>query len=89
MHDAHRFAEGDTVPALRLRVLRDGHWQDVESNQLLSGRRVIVFGLPGAFTPTCSSQHLPRYEELAPVFLARGIDEVICASVNESYVMEA
>ena len=89
MHDAHRVAEGDTVPALRLRVLRDGHWQDVDSDQLFSGRRVIVFGLPGAFTPTCSSQHLPRYEELAPVFLARGIDEVICASVNDSYVMEA
>jgi glutaredoxin-like protein len=89
MHDAHRVSEGDTVPALRLRVLRDGHWQDVDSDQLFSGRRVIVFGLPGAFTPTCSSQHLPRYEELAPVFLARGIDEVICASVNDSYVMEA
>jgi peroxiredoxin len=89
MREAGRIAEGDTLPTLRLKLFRDEHWQEVSSDDLFGGRRVIVFGLPGAFTPTCSTQHLPRYEELAPAFLARGIDEIVCASVNDSYVMEA
>jgi peroxiredoxin len=89
MSEADRIAKGDTLPTLRLKLFRDEHWQEVSSDDLFGGRRVIVFGLPGAFTPTCSTQHLPRYEELAPAFLARGIDEIVCASVNDSYVMEA
>ena len=50
---------------------------------------MVVFSLPGAFTPTCSATHLPRYEELAPVFAANGVDEILCVSVNDGFVMQA
>jgi peroxiredoxin len=62
-------------------------WQDVASEEIFDGRRVIVFALPGAFTPTCSSTHLPRFEELYEDFSARGIDDIYCLSVNDAFVM--
>lgn len=62
-------------------------WQNRTSDEIFSGRRVIVFGLPGAFTPTCSSTHLPRFEELHDQFIELGIDEIICLSVNDAFVM--
>ena len=62
-------------------------WQEVSSDEVFSGRRVVLLALPGAFTPICSSTHLPRYEELHGEFRSRGIDEVICLSVNDAFVM--
>jgi thioredoxin-dependent peroxiredoxin len=62
-------------------------WQDTTTQDLFSGKRVIVFSLPGAFTPTCSTSHLPRYEELYDEFQAQGIDSIICISVNDAFVM--
>ncbi|WP_404787694.1 peroxiredoxin [Altericista sp. CCNU0014] len=62
-------------------------WQDVTSQEIFDGKRIIVFSLPGAFTPTCSSTHLPRYEELYDEFKALGIDEIYCISVNDAFVM--
>lgn len=62
-------------------------WQDCTTQEIFGGKRVVVFSLPGAFTPTCSTSHLPRYEELYPEFLALGIDQVICISVNDAFVM--
>lgn len=62
-------------------------WQDVTSDDLFSGKRVIVFSLPGAFTPTCSTYQLPDFEKLYEEFKARGIDEIYCLSVNDSFVM--
>ncbi|AFY70635.1 Redoxin domain protein [Thalassoporum mexicanum PCC 7367] len=62
-------------------------WQDRTTAELFSGKRVVVFSLPGAFTPTCSSTHLPRYEELYDEFKALGIDQIICVSVNDAFVM--
>ncbi len=62
-------------------------WQDVTSDELFKGRKIVLFALPGAFTPTCSSTHLPRYEELYDAFKALGVDEVICLSVNDAFVM--
>ncbi|TAE57076.1 MAG: peroxiredoxin [Nostocales cyanobacterium] len=62
-------------------------WQDRTTKELFAGKRVVVFSLPGAFTPTCSTSHLPRYEELYTEFKALGIDEVICISVNDAFVM--
>lgn len=62
-------------------------WKDVTSAELFNGRKVVLFALPGAFTPTCSSTHLPRYEELYDQFKAQGVDEVICLSVNDAFVM--
>jgi thioredoxin-dependent peroxiredoxin len=62
-------------------------WQDRTTQDIFGGKRVVVFSLPGAFTPTCSTSHLPRYEELYNEFKALGIDEVICVSVNDAFVM--
>ncbi len=53
-------------------------WQDLSSDELFAGRKVVVFSLPGAFTPTCSSNHLPRYEELHGEFRAQGVDKIVC-----------
>lgn len=62
-------------------------WLDRTTDEIFKGRRVVVFGLPGAFTPTCSSTHLPRYEELHDELKSEGIDEIICVSVNDAFVM--
>ncbi|MGF1486222.1 MAG: peroxiredoxin [Prochloraceae cyanobacterium] len=62
-------------------------WQDKTTQEIFGGKKVVVFSLPGAFTPTCSSNHLPRYEELDSEFKAQGIDEIICISVNDAFVM--
>lgn len=62
-------------------------WQDRTSDEIFNGRRVVVFALPGAFTPTCSSTHLPGYEEKFEALKAEGVDEVICLSVNDAFVM--
>lgn len=81
--------EGKTVPDVTFRVMEEGNWKDVTTDDLFSGKTVIVFSLPGAFTPTCSSTHLPRFNELAPVFKQNGVDEIICMSVNDTFVMNA
>jgi glutaredoxin-like protein len=79
--------EGQRVPSVVFHT-RDGHeWIDLSSEQLFSGRTVVVFSLPGAFTPTCSSSHVPRFNQLAPVFKAHGVDELVCVSVNDAFVM--
>lgn len=63
-------------------------WQDVTSKEIFDGKKIVVFGLPGAFTPTCSSTHLPGFEAKYDDFKALGIDEVYCVSVNDAYVMK-
>jgi len=83
-----RLHEGDRVPDAVFRVRRGPDWGETSSAEIFGGRNVVVFSLPGAFTPTCSSMHLPRYEELAPVFASLGIDEIVCVSVNDPFVME-
>ena len=80
--------EKQPVPKVSLRVRRNGEWTTVTSDDLFVGKNVVVFSLPGAFTPTCSSTHLPRYNELAPVFKQNGIDSIVCISVNDPFVME-
>jgi peroxiredoxin len=62
-------------------------WRDLSSDEIFQGKKVVVFSLPGAFTPTCSSNHLPRYEELYDEFRTHGIDQIICISVNDAFVM--
>lgn len=64
-------------------------WQDVTSDDFFKGKRVIVFSLPGAFTPTCSTYQLPDFEKLFNDFKAGGIDEIYCISVNDAFVMNA
>ena len=79
--------EGQRVPQVIFRTRKDNQWMDVTTDDLFAGKTVIVFSLPGAFTPTCSSTHLPGYNELAPVFKENGVDNIICISVNDTFVM--
>jgi peroxiredoxin len=79
--------EGQRVPNVKFKTRRDHEWVDLTSDDIFAGKNVIVFSLPGAFTPTCSSSHVPRYNQLQPCFEANGIDEVICVSVNDAFVM--
>lgn len=64
-------------------------WQDMTSDDYFKGKRVILFSLPGAFTPTCSTYQLPDFEKMYPDFKAEGIDEIYCISVNDAFVMNA
>jgi len=79
--------EGKPVPQVTFKARPHDQWQDVSTEQLFKGRTVIVFSLPGAYTPTCSSSHLPRYNELAPVFRDNGVDDIVCMAVNDAFVM--
>ena len=81
--------EGQPVPQVRFHVRQNGEWQSLSTDDLFKDQTVVLFALPGAFTPTCSSTHLPRYNELAPVFKELGVDRVICLAVNDPFVMEA
>jgi len=80
--------EGKQVPQVTFRTrTAQGEWKNVTTDELFKGRTVAVFSLPGAFTPTCSTTHLPRYNELAPAFKANGVDAILCISVNDAFVM--
>jgi len=81
--------EGTKVPEVTFKTRKEGNWLDVTSASVFAGKKVIVFSLPGAFTPTCSSTHLPRYNDLAPVFKENGVDSIVCVSVNDGFIMEA
>jgi glutaredoxin-like protein len=78
---------GQPVPNVTFRTRRDHEWVDVTSDDVFKGKTVVVFALPGAFTPTCSSTHVPRYNQLAPALKRHGVDEVVCVSVNDAFVM--
>jgi glutaredoxin-like protein len=79
--------EGQQVPQVTFRTRRNHEWVDVTTDEVFKGKTVVVFSLPGAFTPTCSSTHVPRYNQLASTFREHGVDEVICVSVNDAFVM--
>jgi len=79
--------EGQAVPQVVFHTRQNNEWVDVSTDDIFKGKTVVLFALPGAFTPTCSSTHLPGYNELAPVFKANGVDEVVCLSVNDTFVM--
>ncbi|MDH3630687.1 MAG: glutathione peroxidase [Gammaproteobacteria bacterium] len=79
--------EGQKVPQVVFKTRQGSEWIDVSSDELFKDRTVVVFSLPGAFTPTCSSSHVPRYNQLTPVLKQQGVDEVVCISVNDAFVM--
>ncbi len=79
--------EGKKIPHVTFRTRRNHEWVDVTSDEIFKGKTVVVFSLPGAFTPTCSSTHVPRYNQLTPTLKKYGVDEVICVSVNDAFVM--
>jgi peroxiredoxin/glutaredoxin len=80
--------EGERVPDVTFRTrTQDGQWKDVTTRDLFAGKKVVAFALPGAFTPTCSNSHVPRYNELAAVFAEHGVQDILCFSVNDAFVM--
>ena len=81
------YKEGQPVPQVTFRTRTADDWQDLTTDDLFAGKTVIVFSLPGAFTPTCSSSHVPRFNQLAPAFRKHGVDDIICISVNDAFVM--
>ena len=81
--------EGQKIPSLSFPLIENGEWAKRTTENIFDNKTVILFALPGAFTPTCSSTHLPRYNELSETFFANGVDEIICLSVNDTFVMNA
>jgi len=80
---------GDQVPDVVLKHLVDGGLAEVSTGELFKGKRVVLFSLPGAYTPTCSKDHLPGYVAKADELKGEGIDEIICMAVNDPWVMQA
>ena len=79
---------GDNVPEATLLRLAEGGPETVDLAALMRGRKVVIFGLPGAFTPTCSSAHVPSFMRTAEAFFAGGVDEIVCVAVNDVHVMK-
>lgn len=79
--------QGKRVPNVTFHTRAGGEWRNLSTDDVFKGKNVVVFSLPGAFTPTCSSTHVPGYNDLAPAFYANGIDEIVCVSVNDAFVM--
>ncbi|MBC8212826.1 MAG: glutathione peroxidase [Gammaproteobacteria bacterium] len=79
--------EGQKVPQVVFPTRKDHEWVNISTDDIFKGKTVIVFSLPGAFTPTCSSTHVPRYNQLVNSFKQHGVDAVVCVSVNDTFVM--
>ncbi len=80
---------GDQIPESKLKVMGEKGPQDVTTAELFGGKKVVLFAVPGAFTPTCSAAHLPGYVVNADKIKAKGVDSIICVSVNDAFVMDA
>jgi peroxiredoxin len=81
---------GEMLPLdLKLKEIREGELKDVILSDVFKGRKVVVFAVPGAFTPTCSKEHLPGFVQQAEEFRKKGVDEVVCLAVNDAFVMDA
>lgn len=81
--------KGSLVPYAKFRIIENGEWKTISTDDFFANKKVIVFSLPGAWTPTCSSSQLPRYEELALAFKEGGIDDIYVLSVNDTFTMNA
>ncbi len=80
---------GDTLPSVTFATMTDSGPEAIQSASYFAGKRVALFSVPGAFTPTCSAKHLPGYIEEAGALKAKGIDEIACTAVNDPFVMGA
>ena len=80
---------GDKVPSGKLRIMTAQGPKDVSTDEIFKGKKVAFFALPGAFTPTCSAKHLPGYVEQAAAIKGKGVDSIVCMSVNDAFVMDA
>ncbi|MEQ8689816.1 MAG: peroxiredoxin [Pseudomonadales bacterium] len=81
--------EGDKLPEATLHVMQEGRPTPVTTSDLFAGKKVVMFAVPGAFTPTCSQAHLPGYVVNADAIKAKGVDDIVCLSVNDAFVMGA
>ena len=80
---------GDKIPSATLMQMKDGGPKPVKTDDIFTGRKVVLFALPGAFTPTCSAKHLPGFVQNADAIKARGVDVIACMAVNDAFVMGA
>ncbi len=80
---------GEKIPSGKFKVMKDGTMEDVSTSQLFAGKKVVLFAVPGAFTPTCSNQHLPGFVRKAADIRKKGVDTIACLSVNDAFVMDA
>lgn len=80
---------GDKVPSVKLTHMTQDGPKEVTTDELFSGKKVVLFALPGAFTPTCSAAHLPGFVVYADKVKAKGVDDIVCLSVNDAFVMDA
>lgn len=80
---------GDKVPSVQVHVLTDGAPSGIPTDDIFAGKKVALFGLPGAYTRTCSAKHLPGFVDNSEALKAKGIDTVVCLSVNDAFVMGA
>jgi peroxiredoxin len=78
--------EGDRIPNVKVKAT---DMTDVTTDALFKGKKVVLFAVPGAFTPTCSAKHLPGFIEKADAIRAKGVDDIVCMSVNDAFVMKA
>lgn len=85
----HMIAVGDNIPSMALTLATSKGPRETTTEALFKGRKVVLFGVPGAFTPTCSTKHLPGFLEKLEALQAKGVDAVICMSVNDAFVMRA
>jgi len=80
---------GDKIPAMKLMVATPEGPREADTVELLGHGKVVLFAVPGAFTPTCSAKHVPGFVKLAPELKAKGVDKIVCLSVNDAFVMGA
>src|SRR5262245_21801080 len=80
---------GDKLPEVTLKTMTADGIKDVTTRELFGGKRVVLFAVPGAFTPTCSAKHLPGFIERAAEMRKKGVDRIVCLSVNDAFVMGA
>lgn len=80
---------GDKIPSVTLKHLSDGGMAEITTDEIFSGKKVVMFAVPGAFTPTCHNAHLPGYIQRVDDLRAKGVDSVVCLAVNDPFVMKA
>jgi len=80
---------GDKIPPVKLKAVGEGGAKDVTTDEIFAGKKVVLFAVPGAFTPTCSMKHLPGFVDQASQIRAKGVDTIACLSVNDAFVMDA
>ncbi len=80
---------GDRIPPATMKIINEQGFGDISTDDLFKGKKVAIFGIPGAFTPTCSAKHLPSYVNNAGALAAKGVDSIVCMAVNDAFVMDA